>query len=368
MRATRDEVLSYRVHVQQLDRDTDRGPDDVDILDTDILDLGVQDTGTEGNAWALALRGVRFDPQQHMIAWTLRGAPTAYRRADAAQVAAATAPYDDADAAKRILSASGPLKAAGIAARDALAVVAGNMREIVTEPTVKGIVSTRLTERLPDPYLRYCRPCRATHCYEMPFRLSALAAGLELEPGTSPPVLAPIPGWSGPATAVPQRLDPVRACLHLFGPLTPKHVAEYLDAPVKTVLKHWPADAERVAVEGSGAEAEERWMLAADVPELSEASEHRGVRLLGSHDLFLQARDHALVVPDPARHRQLWPTVGRPGAVLYGHEIAGTWRPRSSGPKLGLIVETWADVPRRELEDQAARLAEHRGQVFTGFV
>lgn len=363
MRVSRDDVLSYRVHVQQLDRDTDRAFDD-----TDILDLGAQDTGTGGSGWALALRGVRFDPRRHFIAWTLRGAPTAYRRSEAAEIAAATAPYDTADAAKRVLSASGPLKAAGVPVRDALALVAAAMHEVATEPTVKGVASTRLTERLPSAYLRYCRQCAATHSYEMLFRLSALPAGLELAPDSSPPVLTPIPAWSGPATESPRRLDPIRACLHLFGPLTPKHVAEYIDAPVKTVLKHWPEDVERVAVAGADTAAEQRWMLAADVSALKGVSEAHDVRLLGSHDLFLQARDHHLLVPDAARHRGLWPTLGRPGAVLRGHEVVGTWRPRSSGSKLGLSVETWADVPQRELEEQAARLAEHRGQVFTGFV
>lgn len=367
MRASRDDILRYRVQAQQLDRDTDDAFDD-----TDILDLGAQDTGNEGSAWALALRGVRFEPRRHVIAWTLRGAPTAYRRGQAAEVAHATAAYDEADAAKRVLNASGPLKAAGIGVREALTVVAENLGEIVTQPTVKGVVSTRLTQMLPDPYLRYCRPCGATHSYEMPFRLSALAAGLELAPGTSPPVLTPIPAWTGPATDAPARLDPIRACLHLFGPLTPRHVAEYIDAPVKTVLTRWPADAEQVVVTAAddaadGTAGEQRWMLAADVAALTDAPERRAVRLLGSHDLFLQSRDHSLVVPDESRHRHIWPTIGRPGAVLYGHEVVGTWRPRASGSKLTLALETWADVPRRQLEDQAVRLAEHRGQVFTGF-
>jgi hypothetical protein len=360
MQASRDDILRYRVHAQQLDRDTDDAFDD-----TDILDLGAQDTGNEGSAWALALRGVRFDPRRHIIAWTLRGAPTAYRRAQAAEVAHATAAYDEADAAKRVLNASRPLKTAGIPVREALAVVADNLREIVTEPTVKGVVSTRLTQMLPDPYLRYCPACAATHSYEMPFRLSALAAGLELAPDTSPPVLTPIPGWTGAATDAPARLDPVRACLHLFGPLTPRHVAEYIEAPVKTVLQHWPADVEQVEIAGAG--GEHRSMLSADVAPLNGAPESRAVRLLGSHDLFLQSRDHSLIVPDESRHRHIWPTIGRPGAVLCGHEVVGTWRPRSSGSKLSLAFETWADVPRRQLEDQAVRLTEHRGQVFTGF-
>ena len=48
------------------------------------------------------------------LAWTLRGAPHAYRRSEAAAVAAAVAPWSEADAAKRIFDASKPLRDAGI--------------------------------------------------------------------------------------------------------------------------------------------------------------------------------------------------------------------------------------------------------------
>ena len=37
--------------------------------------------------------------------------------------------------------------------------VADAMRAIVTGPTVKGEMSTRLTAVLPEPYLRSCVPC-----------------------------------------------------------------------------------------------------------------------------------------------------------------------------------------------------------------
>ena len=197
--------------------------------------------------------------------WTIRGAPHVYRRADLPGVAAATAPFSDADAGKRIFDAAKPLKAAGIPNLAALDAVADAMRSIVTAPMVKGEMSTRLTAVLAEPYLRFCRPCDAIHIYEQPFRLAALRAGLELEPGTSPPVLRPVPGLE-PADEVPDRLDVVRAYLRLLGPATPQHVAGYLDAPVKDVKAHWPADAVEVAVDG-----EPRWLLADDVDRLDEA-------------------------------------------------------------------------------------------------
>ena len=349
---SRRQVLDLRVHAQQLDRASG------DPADTAVLDLGVQDTGPDGGLWALALRGVdvaALTGDELATVWTIRGAPHLYRRADLPGVAAATAPFSDADAGKRIFDAAKPLKAAGISNLEGLDVVAATMRSVVTAPMVKGEMSGRLTELLPAPYLRFCRPCDATHVHEMPFRLAALRAGLELEPGTSPPVLRPVPGLA-PATDVPPRLDVVRGYLRLLGPATPKLVAGYLDAPVRDVQAHWPEDAVEMTVDG-----ERRWLLAEDVARLAEVPPAAGVALLGPFDLFLQARDRPLLVDDPARAKALWPVLGRPGAVLADGEVAGTWRPRKTGSSLTVAVELWAPVPREVVTEAAERLAAFRG-------
>ena len=134
------------------------------------------------------------------LAWTLRSAPHFYRREDLPDVLAATSPFSDQDAAKRVIGADKPLKEAGIRTLDGLTEVATQMRAVVTRPMVKGEVSTALTARLGPPYLRYCGSCGATHSWEEPFRLSALYAGLELEPGTSPPGPAADPGLAEACT------------------------------------------------------------------------------------------------------------------------------------------------------------------------
>jgi hypothetical protein len=93
------------------------------------------------------------------------------------------------------------------------------------------------------------------------------------------------------------------------------------------------------------------------------------VLLLGAFDPWLQVRDRALVVVDEARRTVLWRVLGRPGAVLRGTEVIGTWRPRSQGGRLQLRVEVWAGGPLPDgIEEQAERLAAHRGQPFAGFV
>ncbi|MEV0155716.1 winged helix DNA-binding domain-containing protein [Micromonospora sp. NPDC050686] len=354
----RRQVLAFRARAQQLTRAEGRP------ADTAVLDIGVQDTGPDGAGWALALRGVAATAAADdlVLLWTVRGAPHLYRRADVGRVAAAVEPWSDADAGKRIHDAAKPLKAAGIGVLTALDQVAAQLRAVVTRPTVKGEVSGRLAQALPEPYLRFCRPCQATHLYEMPFRLAALRAGLELRPGTSPPVLERIPGFRK-ADAPDDRFDLIRAYLRLLGPATPKDVAGYLDAPVKEVKARWPQDVVEVTVDG-----EARSLLAADQPALASA-DAPATRLLGPFDLFLQARDRATLVPDAAHAKELWPVLGRPGAVLVDGELVGTWRPRKSGSRLTVTVRPWAKLPesrRRAVVEQAERLAAYRSVVLAG--
>lgn len=356
---TRSQVLSFRVRAQQLNLDA------VALADSAVLDIGVQDTGPDGARWAMANRGVEaseLSGDKLVKVWTIRGAPHLYQREHLPSVAAAVAPFSDADAGKRIYDASKPLKAAGISNLAALDAVAGAMRSVVTKPTVKGDVSRLLSAVMDPAYLRFCRPCNATHLYEMPFRLAALRAGLELEPDTSPPVLRPVPGFEPDAVAL-RRHEVIRAYLRLLGPANAKLVAGYLDAPVKDVKNNWPEDAVEVSVDG-----EARWLMPADEEKLTR-DKAPSTRLLGPFDLFLQARDRQLLVSDPARAKALWPVLGRPGAVLLDGDIAGLWRPRKSGRRFQVTVDLWvATSPsvRAAITEQAERLALFRQTSLTG--
>ncbi|GAA1435673.1 crosslink repair DNA glycosylase YcaQ family protein [Microlunatus lacustris] len=364
----RQEALTRRVHAQQLDRSVAERP----LTDAAVLDLGVQDTGRDGASWALVNRGVPVaspatleQAAELALAWTLRGAPHYYRRDDLADVFVATSPFSEADAAKRVVGAAAPLAEVGTTAREGLAEVATALRAVVQEPLVKGEVSGRLAAVLPAQHLRDCVPCQARHAWEMPFRLAALQAGLELVPGTSPPVLRRIPHWPrrswGPAEdpgAAPARLQVVRGYLRLLGPAAPTDVATFLDSTATEVKRRWPEDAVPVEVEGRRV-----WTLPeADDGRVAPVADL--VRLLGPYDQLLQARDRMLLVPDRNRHKALWPTIGRPGALLVGTDVAGTWRPRASGSALALKLDLWQPVTaavRARVGEEAERLAAHRG-------
>ena len=110
-----------------------------------------------------------------------------------------------------------------------------------------------------------------------------------------------------------------------------------------------------------------RYLLAEDLGMLAGAADQATtgvVRLVGSHDPYLQLRDRELLVPDASRHKDLWRTLGRPGAVLVDGEVTATWRPRASGKTLGLQLDPWTSLEgptRTAVLEEAERLAAHRG-------
>ena len=100
---------------------------------------------------------------------------------------------------------------------------------------------------------------------------------------------------------------------------TPKLVAGYVDARSRRSLLAGPRTSSRSRSRASASTSSPR----TPTPCRSRRRP-TGVRLLGPFDLFLQGRDRELVLPDEAARKDLWRTLGRPGAVLDGHELVGS--------------------------------------------
>ncbi|HYU66414.1 MAG TPA: crosslink repair DNA glycosylase YcaQ family protein [Jatrophihabitantaceae bacterium] len=354
----REQVIGYRVGAQGLLRDGSS------LGKLAVLDFGVQDSGDSARLAFDArlrrtpsLRGV--GPGEPLaLAWTLRGAPHLHRRADLDWLAAALWPLSDADALGRV-DAGSTMKKAGMPGLAGFAAGAEAMRKVVTAPMGKGAASTAVTAATPDTLHRYCRSCQATHVFELIFRMGSLPAGIELEPGTAPPVLVPRPGAVVATSADPaavQRL--IRAYVTLLGPATQGDVAGYLGARRADLASVWPDDLVEVDVEGRPA-----WAAPERLAALRKAKAPRLVRLLGAFDPYLQARDRLLIVPDKAVHKVLWPILGRPGVLFVDGEVVGTWRPKSGKARLEITVDPFAPLPpavRREAEREAERVAAVR--------
>ena len=208
-------------------------------------------------------------------------------------------------------------------------------------PMVKGEMSTRLTAVLDEPYLRFCGPCDATHLYEQPFRLSALRAGLELQPGTSPPVLQPIPGLR----ARRRRPRAARRRPRLPAPARAGHAAARRRLPRRPGQGRAGALARRTPSRWT-VDGERRWLLADDVDRLGDPPPTAPA---------CSARSTSSC--RPATGRCWWTT--RPGPRTSGAPSAGraaSWSTARSSDLAG------AESARRGVSDLCAPTAPARGE------
>jgi len=361
MKVSRQQVLAYRTRAQGLLREATK------VNELAVLDLGIQEAMGHPAAAAFDARLAKsppkdvFGPDKPLaFVWSLRGSPHVHRRRELNAVAKALYPLSEADAAGRLNETGPSVAKAGISALEQYELAVEAMAAVVTKPTAKGATSTAVTKRLPDQMARDCRPCKARHISDSAMRVSALAAGLELQPDTAPPVLLPRSGATRPAhadkAAVQKLID---AYLRLLGPATPKEVADYLGARRADLEHYWPDKLTEVDVAGAKA-----FIPDSVADELARAKPVELVRLVGGFDPFMQARDRDLLVPDKAAQKALWPVLGRPGVLLVNGEVTGLWRPKTSGKKLTVNVEAFGAVPAsvwEQVEAEAERVAAYRG-------
>ena len=112
--------------------------------------------------------------------------------------------------------------------------------------------------------------------------------------------------------------------------------------------------------------AANRGAAAESLDTLATAPTPAGVRLLPPSYPWLQARDRTLVVPDAAQRKALWPTLGRPGALVIDGEAAGSWSARKRGRRLELTVRPFqrlAAGARRQVDERpsTSRSADESG-------
>ncbi|MGW5722236.1 DNA glycosylase AlkZ-like family protein [Amycolatopsis sp. NPDC003865] len=355
----RRQVLAYRIAEHGLHRTAK------DVADLAVVRAGLQDSMRDTALLALAARldgdVSLVDDERLVLAWTLRGAPHYHLRTDLPEVIRALVPLDDADALARMLWQRKELAATGLDASEVVFTAAAAIRAVVKEPMTKGAVSTAVTKKLPAEFARWCRGCNATHIHEQLMRIATPHAGVRLVAGASPATLAPLEGRGrtrrtpDPAAAEKVVLDYLR----LNGPASPGEAAEYVGTARAVVDKTWPADLSSVQVEGKT-----RYLPSDRLNALENPPEPEVVRLLPPLDPFIQARDKALLVPDPARRKEVWKMLGNPGVLVADGDIAGTWRTKGSGAKLTFTVTAFDPLRpavREEAEAEAARVAAVRG-------
>ncbi|HEX3650028.1 MAG TPA: crosslink repair DNA glycosylase YcaQ family protein [Pseudonocardiaceae bacterium] len=354
VRVTREQVLAYRIAAHQLHRGDTRP------AELAVTELGVQDTPAGTARLAVSARTTADVADDRLVmVWSTRGAPHLHRRADLASVAAALWPLSDADARTRIVTTRIREGAKlGIAAFRAAATA---MFEVVTEPMAKGAVSGAVTARIPESLAYWCPPCGSRHLSGALFQQVGVFAGVRLLPDTRTTTLAPVDGWAGPPERASGTEDLVRTYLRLLGPATEAEVAAFVGTNRTELRRAWPADG-LVEVDVDGHPA---WLTEDGLDALLDPPEPPGLRLIPAGDPFLQARDRKLLLPDPARHSEVWQVMASPGVLLVAGDVAGTWRAKLAGKRvLELTVTLFDGLPtalRQDLDADAERIAAVRG-------
>ena len=197
----------------------------------------------------------------------------------------------------------------------------------------------------------------------MPFRLAALQAGLELEAGTSPPVLRRIKGLKAPrfrrlADIAEPRHDVIRNHLRFYPGARLRDVAEFVDAPIKDVKAHWPDDAEEITVSGvgDGKKGDARYVLADDVDALGQVQPSDRAVLVGTYDPYVQLRDRELLTTDAARRKALLapdrPARLDPPSTARCSPPGDRRRPRAPST---VNVDPWKHVTAKQREPDRGR-------------
>lgn len=353
VRVDRARVLAYRIAAQQLHRDATLP------ADLAVTELGVQDTpaGTARLALAARTSASPADDRLAMV-WSTRGAPHLHRRAALAFVAAALWPLSDADARSRL--ASSKIREGAKLGVEAFRVTAEAMRDVVTKPMAKGAVSGAVSARIPPELTFWCPPCGAQHLSGALFQQIGLAAGTQLVPDAPTTTLAPIDDWPGVPAKAEGTADLASTYLRLLGPATDTETAGFLGTTRAELRRVWPGGLVEVHVDGKAG-----WLPEDRLADLLHPQAPPRLRLLPAGDPFLQARDRDLLVPDKARHGEVWKVLGNPGVLLVDGDITGTWRAKLAARKaLDVTVTLFAPLPkplREILADEANRLAGVRG-------
>jgi hypothetical protein len=157
------------------------------------------------------------------------------------------------------------------------------------------------------------------------------------------------------------RAELVRRYLHCYGPSSHTDLAGWAGISTEQAGAMW------ATVEGELTEVEVNdhtaFILSSDQAALLSPPLPEGTRLLPPHDPILQMRDRSVLVPDVARHGEIWRSTGNPGVVLNAGEAIGTWRPQKKGREMGFDVELFRSVRgiAPKITEEAGRVAALRG-------
>lgn len=262
-------------------------------------------------------------------------------------------PSDEPSLGGAIKPFMGALRAAGMAATDALQRVVDAAVEVLNEagggPMPKAELAHAVTARVPAVLRPPCRGrCPDPHVEDLLFRLAGMAgafcfAGASEDLVLTEKAIGRAPDHRDAAARTAARAEVVRRYVRAFGPGTANGFAGWLNVPPADARQSFGALAHElvdVAVDG---DKKSGVVLAADADRFTErggaVAGAAGVRFLPAYDPFLESRERASLLPDREQQKRVWKSSGVPGALLLDGELVATWRTKTARTRVDVVVE-----------------------------
>ncbi len=289
-----------------------------------------------------------------VVAYAIRGAIHALAPSDFALYGRALIARDDAELGAQLgeqLQALAVDK--GFAPCDALAEAAEATKDALAKGRRldKNELHEALRERVGADLMPWCRGCESYHVAPMLWRYATVKAGARLDSERRYRLAKP--------GRTPAASQAVRRFLGFYGPADHGDFADWAGLAKSHARRLWDELADELVEVPVG--KRRAWLLRDDVAALESPPAAQGVRLLPPGDPYLQRVNRPLLAPEPELRKRLFRPVGSPGAVLREGRLVGLWRAKAKGKKAELTVEKVGRLARRDLEDEAQRVARLRG-------
>jgi hypothetical protein len=289
-----------------------------------------------------------------VVAHVVRGAIHAVAPDDLALYGRALISSDDHELAAQLGQQVRRLAAEkGFAPRDALDEVAAATRDALRggRALTKDELHEELRRRVRADLLPWCKSCKSHHVPPMLWRYAGVKAGARLDSRRR--YLLGRPGRSSAAS------EAVRRFLAFYGPADSGDFAQWSGVAGAHAKRLWTQIEGRLAEVSIG--TRQGWALTEDLSDLESPPDAKGVRLLPAGDPYLQKPNRPLLAPDAELRKRLFRPVASPGAVLRDGRLVGVWRAKTKGKKTEITVEKLGRIARKDLEEEASRIAEIRG-------
>ncbi len=215
----------------------------------------------------------------------------------------------------------------------------------------KNELHDELRARVGADLMPWCRSCKSHHVAPMLWRYAGVKAGARLDARRR--YMLGKPGRS-PAAA-----GAVRRFLRFYGPADAGDFADWAGVARPHAKRLWEQ------VRGDLAEVSvgrrRLWALREDLKALESPPDADGVRFVPPGDPYLQKPNRPWLAPPHQRRNRRFRPVASPGVVLANGRLAGVWRAKAKGKKTEITVEKLARLARKDVEEEAHRIAGLRG-------